>query len=155
MAKCIALALLALLTLGCQKDKEAKILDRLDEINARLMTLEGRMTRIETLAETVTVDSAALPIHLPRTSVADAPEAPTVHVMLSETGLVVDGKQVDADELEATFSAISDKTPGASVVLSADATVPHRRVVDAMDAIKQAGLNKIAIAVEKAGSPDL
>ena len=141
----LGLALLAVLALGCQKGQEAKIVDRLDEINARLITLEGRMARIETLAETVS--APGVPIHLP--SAAEPLDARTVSVALSAGALTVNGKEVDADDLEATFSEISDATPGASVILTADAGVPHARVVATMDAIKRAGLTKIAIAVQK------
>jgi len=68
--------------------------------------------------------------------------------------LTKDGKiYVDKEEVDSVSDAVArlrrseEKGKEAAVVINADRAVEHGRVVDLMDAVKQAGITRIAVAV--------
>ncbi len=62
--------------------------------------------------------------------------------------IFVDGEQVDKPEKVFTLAkAAFDKNPELRATIRADSAVPHGRVMEIMDFVKQAGINKIAFGV--------
>ena len=88
-----------------------------------------------------------LPVDLPQAQTAEATpsDLPTVTVTPDER-IFVGGTQVEADALAAILQQLIADTGQTTVVLRADATVPHGFVVQVMDVIKQSGAQRIAIA---------
>jgi len=59
------------------------------------------------------------------------------------------GKPVTDAELATEIKALVAKAKDTTVEIRADAKVPHGRVVQVMDIVRQAGITKIAIATAK------
>lgn len=90
---------------------------------------------------------SGLPVDLPQAQTAEATpsDLPTVTVTPDER-VFVGGTQVEPDALAGILQQLITETAQTTVVLRADATVPHGFVVQVMDLIKQSGAQRIAIA---------
>ncbi len=88
-----------------------------------------------------------LPVDLPQAQTAEATpsDLPTVTVTPDER-VFVGGALVDLETLLSMLQQEIGDTGQTTVVLRADATVPHGFVVQVMDVIKQSGAQRIAIA---------
>jgi biopolymer transport protein ExbD len=95
------------------------------------------------------VMSRAMPLDLP--SAASGGEIQTIFaVTLRDDGsLEVDGQRVqdETDVVVKARAALSGK-PELRAVVQADGGVPHRRVMQALDYLRQAGLSRVAFAVK-------
>ena len=69
-----------------------------------------------------------------------------VSIELDQDGITVNGDAVATVALRAELEAIAARSPDATVTIQAADDVPHARVVETMDEVKKAGLNKIAMA---------
>ncbi len=70
-----------------------------------------------------------------------------VVISISAAGqLYVSDEAVDDDDLRRRILNASKGDPGIRIVLRADAEAQHKRVVFALDTLRQLGLNKVAIA---------
>jgi biopolymer transport protein ExbD len=101
------------------------------------------------------VVSRALPLDLPKA--ATGGEVQQVFALsLHEDGRTfVDGAPVlDEASLMAHARAALNKDRELRAVLQADGSVPHRRVMRALDVLRQAGLSRVAFGVQK-GAPVL
>ena len=92
--------------------------------------------------------SQSLPLDLPKA--ANGQEIQMIFgVELHSNGeIAVDGKKVANDD--AVFALAKEaqaKNPELRAVIRADASVPHGRVIHALDLLKQAGVSKIAFGV--------
>ncbi len=100
------------------------------------------------VSSTFITPETGLPIELPsaQTGVEEPTDVPTV--VLDEKGQAYLGNRrlTDAALFAQLQSRLSRDERGL-VVLRADAKVPHGRVVEVMDLIRQAGAKKVAIAV--------
>jgi biopolymer transport protein ExbD len=95
-----------------------------------------------------TPDQGAFQVNLPKGVAGASGEVPRdlVVAILADGRAVIGGKvQTDAD-LASTFAASARAHPDSVLVVQADEGVPHGRVVQVMEAGRQAGLSRIAIA---------
>jgi biopolymer transport protein ExbD len=77
------------------------------------------------------------------------PRQDRVSVSVTRDGVIyLDRDQVEPAQLAENLRALHEKDPEVVVVVSADGDVTHRRVVEAMDAARLAGISKMAIAVQ-------
>jgi biopolymer transport protein ExbD len=77
------------------------------------------------------------------------PRQDRVSVSVTREGVIyLDRDQVEPAQLTEKLRALHEKDPEVVVVVSADGDVTHRRVVEAMDAARLAGISKMAIAVQ-------
>ncbi|MBN2333491.1 MAG: biopolymer transporter ExbD [Deltaproteobacteria bacterium] len=73
----------------------------------------------------------------------------SIRVALEANGsMYADGKKVSLARLDAIFNGLAKKDAETLVIIEADKKVYHGIVVTVMDAAKNAGLNKLAIATE-------
>ena len=87
-------------------------------------------------------------LSLPKASSGE-PRQDRVSVSVTRDGVIyLNREQVEPGELSARLRALREQDPEVVVVVSADGDVTHRRVVDAMDAARTAGIVKLAIAVQ-------
>ncbi len=88
-----------------------------------------------------------LPVDLPQAQTAEVTpsDLPTVTVTPDER-VFVGGSQVEPEALAGILQQLIADTAQTTVVLRADASVPHGFVVQVMDLIKQSGAQRIAIA---------
>ena len=91
-------------------------------------------------------------VNLPKGSTKDiSPGASDLTVAVTSDGkLVVDGKQVEPDELRAAFDKARARDPETQVIVQADEATHHGRVVGVMELAKAAGLRRLAIATRRA-----
>src|SRR5471032_1973290 len=68
--------------------------------------------------------------------------------VLKDGTLVIEGKSIDLDALKARFETMAKANPDAQVIIQADASVPHGRVVEVMEAEKAVGISRLAIATD-------
>ena len=88
-----------------------------------------------------------IPVNLPKAAKAEAARAP-VSISVARDGVVyLEREAIKPAELTARLQARSHTEPDLAVVIEADTEVLHGRVVDVMDAVRVAGIGKLAIAV--------
>lgn len=118
---------------------------RVDALEARLEQTEARVGALEKQLQ-----EFEIPLSAPELSVVlPTPEQPSsgrVSITVKPAQTFVDGEAVAQVALRAHLEAVLAKNPEASVVIQADATVDHQRVVETMKVIKDAGFERIAIA---------
>lgn len=90
-------------------------------------------------------------VNLPKGSTQEVkPQSQDVVVAIGTDGkMVVRGKPVDATELAALFREAHDKSPDTQVIVQADESAHHGRVVAVMELAKTAGLTRLAIATRR------
>jgi len=91
-----------------------------------------------------------MPVNLPKAETSKSDLKDDVSVTLSKDGYVYFNKQeIKRAELPTLLLAEVSKNPGILVMISADEEVSHGSVVELMDEIKTAGINRLAIATKK------
>jgi biopolymer transport protein ExbD len=93
------------------------------------------------------VTTSAVPLDLPTARRTETVSAAFSIIMTSTGVMHVDGEPVLAESalLTAARSALA-RDPATRAVIHAEGNVPHRRVLRAMDVLRQAGMARIAFA---------
>ena len=88
---------------------------------------------------------------LPQSSQAqDTRAVKNVIITLAPTGeMQLDGAIVQADELTQRLVQMHAETPDINVIVNGDETVQMQRLVDALDAVKAAGIDSLSMATKK------
>jgi biopolymer transport protein ExbD len=77
------------------------------------------------------------------------PQAQDFPVAVLRDGTVVtEGKAIELGALKERFEKLLQDSPGAQVIIQADAGVSHGRVVEVMETAKAVGIQRLAIATE-------
>src|SRR5713101_7317801 len=71
--------------------------------------------------------------------------------ILKDGSTVIDGKVVDEQVLRARFEQLHKEVPDAQVIIQADTGVQHGKVVEVMEAAKEVGIERLAIATDSGG----
>lgn len=92
----------------------------------------------------------SIPVNLPKASSGEASEPTQFTITLSGDGkMFLNNNETDLEGiLQAAQSEVSKNTE-IQAIISADKDVPHGKVVSVMDTIKQGGVKKFAISIEK------
>jgi len=96
-----------------------------------------------------------IPVKLPAAT-SRMPEESAQHtvISISQNGNIYLGDAlVDEKSLESRLAEVARKTPQILVVVRADKSVLHGRVVSVMDVVRRAGLMRIAIATVEERKP--
>lgn len=103
------------------------------------------------MISTTFVETPGLTINLPKASLQQVTqEAREVRVYLRADGTIyMEKEQVNSKQLMERLQSLGETAPETRFLLMADKEVRHGRVVGIMDAAKQAGFTKLAIATEK------
>ena len=90
-----------------------------------------------------------MPVNLPASAEAkaDVPDTVTISIM-GEGAVYLDKEAVPIDGLADRLRAVKARSSEPSVVVKADEDARHGTVVKVLDAVKQAGLHKLAIATK-------
>lgn len=95
--------------------------------------------------------SGGINVKLPSATSAEPVKAEQVTINLTKDGnLYFNDKTIDIEGLTEKLKEVKDKN--SIVIIRADDSVPHGKVVQVMDIAKSEGLSKLAIAVEQAPS---
>lgn len=96
--------------------------------------------------------SKEIEVELPKASSGSGPSAQPLMVQVSANGaMYLDGKETDAVRLREEAEIRLGGNEDLQAVVSADARAPHGSVIQAMDAVKSAGVSKLAVSVEGDG----
>ncbi|PNU18828.1 biopolymer transporter ExbD [Geothermobacter hydrogeniphilus] len=103
------------------------------------------------MISTTFVETPGIDVNLPKSSLEVTEKKPQeIKVFIDARGkIVIDEKQVSLKGLKDRLKAMGAKTAETTFVLMADRDVRHGRVVEVMDAAKEAGFEQLAIATEK------
>jgi biopolymer transport protein ExbD len=106
------------------------------------------------MVSTTFISAPGIEVDLPRSS-SDTVlrDSDDLSIWVSADGAVyVDEEPVDFKGLEAALNKAAKDNPSTLIMLKADRTVDHGRVVAVMDAARRYGLTHLAIATELQGS---
>lgn len=101
-----------------------------------------------------------IPVHLPRAGTGEGSQVEEVVVSITAEGkFFLNKNEVPADGLGVAVERLARDYPGGmkairegNIVLNADLSTTHRLVVQAMDQLRAVGVERFAIATERAGS---
>ena len=92
---------------------------------------------------------SGLPVNLPKAATGQQPASESAAVTITPDGKVyVDKKEVPRETFRTVLQQRLSVKPDLLILINADERVEHGRVVDVMDAARQAGVAKMAIAVK-------
>jgi len=97
------------------------------------------------------VATHGLPLDLPKAALAEEVQVLLAVTIDPDGRLLLDDVEVEGlDALARGAAQKMEASPQARVVIAADGGTPHRRVMAVMDALRGAGIDKIAFAADKA-----
>jgi Biopolymer transport protein len=90
-------------------------------------------------------------VQLPQAKTTDlsSHENHLVVAILKDGRIVVDGEALSEDSFMSKLAEAKKSSPDTLVVIQADLSINHGRVVEVMDMASQAGLKRLAIATEE------
>jgi len=92
---------------------------------------------------------SGLPVNLPKAATGQQPPSESAAVTVGADGkITIDKEAVARDQIRETLRQRLAKNPELLVLINADERVEHGVVVEIMDAARQAGVAKMAIAVK-------
>jgi biopolymer transport protein TolR len=76
------------------------------------------------------------------------PDERVVVSVTKERKIYVDKDEVGENQLESAMKRLHDRNPNVTIYLRADQGIPYGTVVHVMDAVKQAGIDKLGMVTE-------
>lgn len=99
--------------------------------------------------------SRGLDVNLPRSSSNTIkPEERVVLTVTKDQALFVEKERVEAGRLEGILRNIRKQKPQINVYLRADKDAPYGAVVQVMDAVKRAGIDRLGMVTEPAAGEE-
>ncbi len=96
------------------------------------------------------VSDSGIKINLPKAAAGEASVTASLTVTLDAGGkLRLLDNEIDVNGLKANLNRESKLNPGVRVTLAADGSLPYRQIVSVLDAIKQSGVTRVALAAER------
>jgi biopolymer transport protein ExbD len=108
------------------------------------------------MVTTVFVRAPGFKLNLPRTVTHEgAPETPKdLTVSLAADGRVFfDGQQETMPQLQSSLVRAAGKNKNSRVLVKGDRTIAYQRVMDVMDAVRQAGLTQVVLPTDPKNMP--
>jgi len=91
-----------------------------------------------------------LEIRLPKTSTGDGQVTETLGIAVNKNGnILLNGQVVDEETLKSRALEALQKSSEAQAIIAADVEVAYGKVVRVIDLLKQSGLNKFAVQIER------
>jgi biopolymer transport protein ExbD len=95
------------------------------------------------------VKEAGIQVNKPEASNTTKEPSANIFIAIRDTGEVwMDKRQVDVERVGANIERMLAEQPTDVVVIQADTKAEHGVVVEVMDQVKEAGIDKISIAAE-------
>jgi biopolymer transport protein ExbD len=96
------------------------------------------------------VQESAVSVNLPKAAAGDSAAVADLVVSLGRDGRAsLGGRELDLAGLGAVLEAEAKANPGVRVSLAADEDLPYKAVVAALDAVKRAGVTRVALAARR------
>lgn len=87
-------------------------------------------------------------VSLPKVVKAEDISHVTLNIAIEPSGAItLDGKSLTIDELKGIYNGLSNSKVASDAILSADANVPHGKVMAIVDALRQIGIEQIGFGV--------
>ena len=91
-----------------------------------------------------------LPVQLPKAATGEETGASTLEVQVAKDGtLSMNGARLSEDELRQSLATAAAQKPDVQAIIAADRDVSHGDVVHLMDVMRQSGVHKFALSVER------
>ena len=101
------------------------------------------------IVTTVFVKEAGIEVNKPGASQSIMPKNANIFIAITEDGDVwMDKRQIDIDSVRANLERLMAEQPSDVLIIQADKNTEHGVVIDVMDQIKAAGIDRISIATE-------
>jgi biopolymer transport protein ExbD len=124
--------------------------DAIVDINVTPLVDVSLVLLIIFLATSYLIVQQTIKVQLPKASKTVAAEARTVAIMVKADGEIwVDNKPLTPQALRVELTARHQANPKVKVLVDADREVIHGKVVEVMDAARQAGIEDLGFAVDR------
>ena len=101
------------------------------------------------IVTTVFVKEAGIEVNKPGASQSIMPKNANIFIAITEDGDVwMDKREIDVDSVRANLERLMAEQPSDVLIIQADENTEHGVVIDVMDQIKAAGIDRISIATE-------
>ncbi len=92
---------------------------------------------------------SSVDIAVPRAVSAMPTDKEGIDIVIQQTGrILLDGTPVDESSFDVAFKQIYGSDSGRAVYLKADSAVAYARVLNVVDALRQAGVNNLGLVAE-------
>jgi biopolymer transport protein ExbD len=99
------------------------------------------------IVTTVFVKEAGIEVNKPEAALSVMPKNANIFIAVTEDGEVwMDKRVIDVDMVRATLERLMAEQPSDVIIVQADKGAEHGVVVEVMDQIKAAGIDRISIA---------
>jgi biopolymer transport protein ExbD len=99
------------------------------------------------IVTTVFVKEAGVEVNKPNGSLSVKPKNANIFIAVTEDGKVwMDKREIDTDSVRANLDRLMAEQPSDVIIIQADKEAEHGLVVEVMDQIKMAGIDRISIA---------
>ena len=99
------------------------------------------------IVTTVFVKEAGIEVNKPSGTLAVSPKNANIFIAITEDGKVwMDKREIDTDSVRANLDRLMAEQPSDVIIIQADKEAEHGLVVEVMDQIKAAGIDRISIA---------
>jgi biopolymer transport protein ExbD len=99
------------------------------------------------IVTTVFVKEAGVEVNKPDGLLAVRPKNANIFIAVTEDGKVwMDKRQIDTDSVRANLERLMAEQPSDIIIIQADKEAEHGIVIEVMDQIKAAGIDRISIA---------
>lgn len=106
------------------------------------------------VSATVTV-SQSLKLELPKNAPGGGAQPRLAQIAIDQRGgWTLDGRAIAPERVVAALTQARQEAPEVIVIISASPRAEHGWIVHAIDLAKQAGIEKFAVSMPRAGSPD-
>ena len=96
------------------------------------------------------VNDMGVKVQLPKASATEMNPTPALTVTVAKDGKIfLMGQKVDTNGLRAQMAREAKLNPGVRVIVAADEALIYKNVVQILDAIKAAGVSRVALSSEK------
>jgi biopolymer transport protein ExbD len=101
------------------------------------------------IVTTVFVKEAGIDVNKPGASEAVMPKNANIFIAITDKGAVwMDKREIDIDSVRANLERLLAEQPSDVLIIQADENAEHGIVMQVMDQIKAAGIDRISIASE-------
>jgi biopolymer transport protein ExbD len=99
------------------------------------------------IVTTVFVKEAGIEVNKPNGSLAVMPKNANIFIAITEDGKVwIDKRPVETDLVRSNLERLMAEQPSDVIIIQADKEAEHGLVIEVMDQIKAAGIDRISIA---------
>ena len=100
------------------------------------------------------INNPAIQVDLPKASTGEATEPTTIALTLTQSGAIfLNGELTDKKALIAYLPEVAKADDKAQALIAADKTVPHGKVIELIDLVRQLGVYRFALNIDPNQAP--